>query len=241
MNYNERIQSAKQTMSSAIDFVLEQRLSKINTILPAKIISINGARASVQPMISSVMPNGDISSRPIIQDVPVYQLSTSTMHMYIPTKVDDIGYILLSQRDISNFKESLQEQSPPSLRFFSLSDAIFIPMGSFDKSFTPIDVNKICIEDKGNGDSIVFGGGEITIKTKTCNIESTSCTIKSEEVTIDSQQVTIKADVANIDATTVNLGGVGGAGVARVGDPVQVDTSTGQGTILLGSSSVLAK
>ena len=50
--------------------------------------------------------------------------------------------------------------------------------------------------------------------------------------------ITVQADTVNVISNAVNLGGTGGAKVARVGDSVQVGSSTG--TITSGSSRVSA-
>ena len=51
----------------------------------------------------------------------------------------------------------------------------------------------------------------------------------------------ITADTANVTAVKVNLGGEGGKGVARIGDAVEVNPNTHQGTITAGSAVVFSK
>jgi hypothetical protein len=58
------------------------------------------------------------------------------------------------------------------------------------------------------------------------------------DITIKDGKVTMTATQVDIVANTVNLGGAGGASIARVGDPVSVNTTTGVGTITSGSSKV---
>lgn len=225
MQLNEEIQNAKQDISSALEYFYSQKMMNINTVLPAKIIAIDGVRATVQPLIDTIVFGGEIVPRAEIKDVPVYQLSSKNYSIYVPLAVGDIGFILCTQRDISDFKNTLEQKEPPSKRVLSIADCIFIPMHSFDKNFNPKDETAICIEDSQNGDSIILGNGKLLIETKQCEIKTT-------EATIDAQVATIKA-------TKVDLGGVGGLGIARIGDAVA--TPVGPGTITGGSITVFAK
>lgn len=72
------------------------------------------------------------------------------------------------------------------------------------------------------------GGGNVTITCTDANVTA------SGDVNVTaSGDVDVTATNVNIDATTTNLG-VGGAAIARVGDPVSVDSGTHAGTITAG-------
>lgn len=92
-------------------------------------------------------------------------------------------------------------------------------------------------------DSIVMENDAITIthagaKNVTLTISDSGLTITTDaplSVTADSAMVTASG-TATITAATVNLGGEGGPGVARIGDTVNLST----GLITGGSGKVFA-
>ena len=71
--------------------------------------------------------------------------------------------------------------------------------------------------------------------------QQTTITLLPASVDINTQTVNITADTANVTAMAVKLGGEGGKGVARIGDTVEVNPNTHQGTITAGSAVVFSK
>jgi len=231
----EAIDVAGSSLSEAIDYAITSRLIDINTADIGRIIKVDGNTVDVQPMIDYKLYAGGSQAGLPLRNLPLYMPSSSGSMIYIPVKAGDLGIILTLQRDISNFKISATQKEPPSFRYLNKGDSIFYPMGTLVKSITPSDPNSICIENTETGDSIIIGGGSIKI------IAKSTCIIEAKEVTLEAQTVTLEATTATIKASMVHLGGIGGVGVARMGDSVQVDPNTGIGTITMGSTSVLSK
>lgn len=93
------------------------------------------------------------------------------------------------------------------------------------------------IEAKAGGDLNAESGGNITIKASgNVNVEAAQATVKASSITLDGD-ATITGN-GDINGNT-NLGG-GGAGVARIGDAVEVNPLTHKGTITAGSGKVKA-
>lgn len=58
------------------------------------------------------------------------------------------------------------------------------------------------------------------------------------DITIQNGKISLTATQIDLITNTLNLGGTGGAAIARVGDAVSVNTTTGLGTITAGSTKV---
>lgn len=226
--YNENI-------SSAIEQLVTARLVRIDTVIPAEIVSVSGNRATVQPLIDIVYTS-ETESRPQLEDIPIYQISSSNAVIYIPIKAGDKGLLLACQRDIDTFKESYASVSPPSERIFSFVDAIFMPL-DFQQAISPSNTDALCIQS--GGVQIVLNGDTLEIST---NSDVTIASTGNTEITttgdckIEGVNVDLKATgICNVDGASVSLAG-GGAGIARIGDAVA--TPQGNGTIIGGSTKV---
>lgn len=101
--------------------------------------------------------------------------------------------------------------------------------------------NKMDLTVKGDLAATVLG--DATISASNATVEATNdATVKGTNATVEATSTAdIKGANVNVTATNqVNLGGLAGAGVARVGDTVQVSPSTGTGSITTGSTKVNA-
>jgi len=222
------------TLDNALNHTLDNFAKGVNIALPAKVISFNASnqRASVQPVIQAVIydknSNEKIINRvgekigvknvemPVIEDVPVQYLRAGNFMITLPIKSGDTGLLVFCHRDISRWKKQGGIAKQADLNLFDYSNAVYLPFIASEKNAIS-DYNSTGIEIRGENDKIVLDGNNITVES--------------------SGNVTVTATQADIDANIINLAG-GGAGVARIGDAVQVDPLTHIGTITAGSVKV---
>ncbi len=111
------------------------------------------------------------------------------------------------------------------------------PSNSGDKHTTVYKDGSTVSFDRSNGTITADFKGDANIKVAgKVNIEASIATVKASMITLDGN-TTVNGNLSGVG--NVVLGG-GGAGIARIGDAVEVDPITHKGTITAGSSKVKA-
>jgi phage baseplate assembly protein V len=102
------------------------------------------------------------------------------------------------------------------------------------------DGGSVAVMTKNGDVNVTADGGKVKIKADRVSLDTP--VIEANKAGGKADSVTIKATTATIEADTVNLGGNGGAGVARIGDRVQIGSgsSAGMWPIVEGSGKVSA-
>lgn len=187
------------SLAGTFDLILEKFSQNIDGMLPAKVIGYTAgppAMVSVQPLIAVVTTIGEVITRAQIASIPVLQLGGGGFVLHFPVQIGDLGWILSTDRDISNFLNTYTEATPNTSRKKDFSSALFVPDAM--KNYT------LASEDNA---SVV--------------LQSINGTVK---VSLSGTIATVSAPTVNVIADTVNLGSVAGSGVARIGDSVNPDT-----------------
>jgi len=116
------------TEAQVLKMAIDKSLADVHVSLPAKIISYDGKRASVQPLIQrKLVRDGTVVTLPVITNVPVMWSSTANAIVILPLKKDDTGTLLFSERSLDKWLVSGGLLTPDDPRKFSLSDAQFFP------------------------------------------------------------------------------------------------------------------
>ena len=198
---------------SALLTIIQSFLSLyVMTCQPVKVVSSKDGFVNLQPVLRKTTTTGEnipITDNDIIYNVPLLKFSANGWKINFKANAGDLGLLICSKYDISNYKKEHKESQVGSARVFSLSDGFYLPLDwniSDDEGFV---ISK----------------------------DNTILTLTTSGVKIQGGTVDIEALTANVNASSVNLGGSGGLGVARIGD--SVDLSTGK--IITGSSIVKAE
>jgi hypothetical protein len=125
--------------------VFEEFIKKnIRTCLPVEVESFNSStmRVNVKPLIRGIRINTsgreiqlDTGEKALIEDyqlpsildVPVSMMFQGNIGITIPITAGMQGIALVSDRDISLFKQSRQTSNQATLRKFSINDSFFLP------------------------------------------------------------------------------------------------------------------
>lgn len=203
---------AEDNIYSALMQIFETYLGLyVMTCIPVTVNNYNDGFVDVKPVLKKTTVNGqtiDITDDDIIYNVPLMKIKANGWKLNFNAKKGDLGLLVASKYDISNFKKEHKEAIINSRRMFSLSDGFYLPLDW----------------DTSNESGFVISKG------------NTELTLTENDVTVKGTTVNIQADIANIDAVSVNLGTGVGAGVARIGDEVDLQT----GKIITGSTFVKA-
>jgi len=189
-----------------IEYCINNILLNVNTIIPAKIVSVNGLLATIEPIVLS-KPINDIPAPnpPIIPNVPIAQLMGGNAGIIIEYKPNDVVLVGVVQRDISSIKKNWTYLQPNSNRKFNLADAIVL-----FKMYNSLPTTYVKITDAGGVEIKCSGSQPVSVSTTgdvttTCNNATITA---SGNLTTNCQTASVTATTqATVTAPTINLSG----------------------------------
>lgn len=229
------------SFAAAVAFALRAfAKDNLDCCLPVKVVAYDRDKnkATVQPLINKVLVGNKAVARTTITNVQCLANGAGGFVLSFPIKQGDKGWIIAADRDISDFKRSLETASPSSARMHNFADCWFIPdvFGEFD----------IIAEDDGravfqsnNGFSRVSVGSDdikihagkskITITDTTVVVDTTDTTVNTKNFTVNSQASVINSTTFVVNATSTFNGGIafnapvgGGAATATCSIPLTI-------------------
>lgn len=101
----------------------------LDDCMPATVIGYDRAsnRASIQPQMSMVLSDGTIKPRGAIASIPVMTLGGGGFFINFPLVGGSRGWIKSTDRDMSLYLQSMQQQAPNTQRMHSFEDSFFVP------------------------------------------------------------------------------------------------------------------
>lgn len=185
----------------------------VNCCLPARVVQVNQDGS-----VNVVAIRNDKIDDCVIT-IPVIRPETQRAYIYLGIKAGDRGVVKFMDKSIEEYRLTGSEAYNNDDRSHSLSDGIF------QLGFLP------------DNEKFVYPEGEIIIGLKnntfTLNVDDNG------NLTINTQKIKLKATEINIDSPKTTIG-TGGKAIARVGDSVEVNVTSGssagtwQGTITSG-------
>lgn len=201
--------------------------SYVNTIQPVEITALNDdGTVNVKPLLQNKTTGGKVLQPAEIYNIPVLSLKGNNCSLIFDVAVGNQGLLMAGQYDITEYKKNKTLSGKPTNRTYSYSDGFYLPMTLTDKQ-----ENKI---------TITYGNSSITLKDDEVDVVN-----GGSSVIVKDAQIDITTTTANIKADIVKLAD-GENGVARVGDKVEVQITSGssagtwEGAIKEGSEKVLA-
>lgn len=139
--------SEESSLEGLCRLIKNTTLMDMEKVLPAVVLSYDRTlnRAVVRPAISGVSTKGQKIPKLPLVDIPVLTLHGGGIFLSFPIKEGDRGWLVACDRDISIFKQNLQESSPNSYRKHCFNDAFFVP----DK------INKVNISEDDYGAVVI--------------------------------------------------------------------------------------
>jgi hypothetical protein len=121
--------SDKKRMLGAMDLMLRGQALRTDGLIPAEVIQFDRKNniATVRPLIMWVDVQDQAVPRVEFADISVISLGAGGFHISFPVKPGDIGWIMASDRDLSQFKATLREAKPNTGRHQKFEDGWFIP------------------------------------------------------------------------------------------------------------------
>lgn len=118
-----------QTLDGLNNFMIDKILMSIQKVIPGIVQSYDKVtnRAVIKPAITGVASQGQKVSKEALTNIPVLQLAGGGTVLSFPIKAGDTGWLIACDRNISIFKQNLQESAPNDYRKHKFEDSFFIP------------------------------------------------------------------------------------------------------------------
>lgn len=119
---------------NVIAFIVKQMIARMETMRPVKVVAVhsNGVAAApgtvdVLPLVNQVDGNSNPTEHGVVNGIPWFRLQSGSSAVICDPQVDDVGFVIVSNKDISLVKSSNGAQSNPgSFRTFNLADGIYV-------------------------------------------------------------------------------------------------------------------
>lgn len=190
-------ESDKNPNSSMQHMLRKAFMSMCDVCLPAIVIDYDRKknRAIVRGLIQRVSVNDQIAQRQPIYDVPLFAYGDGDFHISFPVKKGTLGWILVCDRDIELYKQSLKESRPNTYRAHSFADSWFLPDQMGPLTIAGEDAAAMVIQHRSSNSRIAVASDAIRL------------TVGSTKITLVGDSVTIKTTTATVDATNTNVKG----------------------------------
>jgi len=178
---------ARKRLISALEQLLYSNSLKIEDMLPAVVLNYdrNANIATVRPLIKLLDVQDIGHSRNVIAGIPVLSMGAGNFHISFPMNTGDLGWIHASDRDISQFVQSLKESIPNSGRLHSFSDAMFIPDVFRQYTIAAEDSAAMVIQSTNGATKISIRGDNIKITAPTKILLQTPTVETSANLQVD--------------------------------------------------------
>lgn len=176
---------ARKRLVTALEQLLYSNALFTENLLPAEIVQYDRESnlATVRPMIMFVDVSGNGIRRNQVVGIPVLSLGAGGFHISFPIKEGDLGWIYASDRDISQFKQSLSSTKPSTGRNHKFADGMFIPDMFRKYVINQEDADAMVIQSVDSATRISIRGDNIKITAPS-------------NVTVDTPLATFTNDVA---------------------------------------------
>lgn len=201
-------------------------------ILPASIISYDRKAnvANVQPLIKVVRVDGITIDRHPLASVPVVSIGGGGFNLNFPLKAGDLGWIMATDRDYSEFMKTLSNAAPNSSRSHKFDDSIFLPDVLRQYTIDPSDATAMVLQAVDSKTRIAIDvGGHIRITAPTDLLVDSPKSIFTGDVIVQktltvSQKIT---GLAGMDITgTIYNNGINVTGHVHIGNGAGNPTGT---------------
>lgn len=190
------------------DFHIRQLVAELNTMKLVQVMKVTGGglapagTVDVLPLVSQIDGNRNITKHGIVPGIPWSRVQGGANAIICDPQVDDIGYVVASDRDISAVKNTLPSGSVPqkgftpgSLRQMDIADGVYAGgcLNVTPTQYVIFTATGIRIVDL-NGNMVTMGpsgitladlnGNQIQMLAGSVNILTLSFTVNGVPVTV---------------------------------------------------------
>lgn len=194
----------------------------VHTSFPATITRIvNAAVVDVQPLISTLRPNGQVIPYPEIPNVRIqtYAARRGDVFISLPYAVGDLVWVMVSERDTALLMEQSKVEAITT-QTHDLSDCFCIPMFFTDQNIPAYSNEHLVIANKNT--RITVADGKVTVDTNEYVLNASTAILNVDKLTVN-------GDV-EVNGDSAFEGGIENNGVDIGETHKHIGVTTGSGT-----------
>lgn len=177
--YGRMDPSSSSSEFSKVSFLVSQMLGRLSTMKPVKVVAVTIATqgtvgptgfVDVLPLVTQLDGSGNATPRGKVHNIPFFRLCGGKNAIICDPVVDDIGFVICADRDISAVKVNRKESNPGSNRQFDMADGVYVGgiLCEAPEQYITFKEDGLDIIDK-NGNKIEIGDAGMTLTDKTGN------------------------------------------------------------------------
>lgn len=131
--YGQQTPNDSSNQFNAVSFLVRQMMLRMSTMKLVKVQAVhsNGEVAEpgtvdVLPLVNQIDGNNNSVKHGTVYGIPWTRVQSGEWAIIADPKVGDVGYVVVSDRDISNVKETKDQANPGSHRVFDLADGVYV-------------------------------------------------------------------------------------------------------------------
>lgn len=244
-------------------FIVRQMIGRLDTMKLVQVQKVTGGGGAIAaagtvdvlPLVNQIDGNNNATPHGTVYGLPWWRLQGGTGAVICDPAVGDIGYVSVSDRDISSVKTNKARSNPGSRRKYDIADGVYVGglLNSAPTQYIAFADAGISVVDAA-GNMIVTSSGGVTITP----ITGQPATVQGPLIVTGNASVGANLGVTGNTAVGGNLGvtgdshvtgnttmdgalGVTGAatlGSAHVVGAAQIDTTLAVGTTLAAGTSI---
>ena len=173
-------------------FVARQMIARISTMKLVKVVAVHvdspdgvgpAGTVDVLPLVSQIDGQGNAVPHGVVYGIPFLRLGAGGCAVVIDPKVDDLGMVVVADRDISSVKKTRDVSTPGSRRTYDLADGVYV-----GEVLAQVPTCYVAFTRIGGERAVVFSpdGGV------------TSITIQPGKITLSADEIVTHAKVKNV-------------------------------------------
>lgn len=233
------------TEFDVISFIVRQRIALLDTMKLVQIVAVHpgtgtppiAGTVDVQLLVQQIDGSGNVQSNGVVYGIPFFRLQGGKWAVICDPDVGDFGYVVCSDRDVSNVVKNPGQATPGSYRKYSVSDGVYVggcinqvPVATIDLrrdgTLKITDANGIVL-DTTSGSLVITGNVEVNGTLKIDKLETGEDGLNVSGAISATGEITAKSGGASSVTVT---GHQHNQGVDSHGDAEQATDSPTPGT-----------
>jgi len=188
--------SSDRSEFNAVQFVVEQALSRMNTATLVEVVSVTNSGGlspagfvDVQPLVNQTDGSKNATAHGVIRSLPYTRIQGGANAIIIDPQVGDIGIAVFADHDITTVATTKGQANPGSWRRFSMADGLYIGgvLNGMPSQYVQFSTAGIKIHSPS---AVILDAPDVQITAATVEINaSTSTTVTTPTFTVNGATV----------------------------------------------------
>ncbi len=160
---------------NVISFIVRQMIARLDTMKLVQVKAVHGGAGAIDkagtvdvlPLVKQIDGNGNTRPHGIVNGIPWSRIQGGKNAVICDPEVDDIGYVVASDRDISTVKSALKQSNPGSYRRYNIADGVYVGgcLNVAPEQYLVFTADGVRLVDK-SGNSVAMSSTGIVITPK---------------------------------------------------------------------------